>query len=67
MLIYERVKAKEEGAFDQYLNLLRSGGSDYPVSQVKAAGVDLTTKEPYLAVIRRMEELVSDLKTLLEE
>lgn len=67
MLIYERVKAKEEGAFDQYLNLLRSGGSDYPVAQVKAAGVDLTTKEPFLAVIRRMETLVSELKELLEE
>ena len=67
MLIYERVKNGEPGAFEQYLNLLRSGGSDYPVAQVKAAGVDLTTKEPYLAVIRRMKELVAELKELLEE
>ena len=67
MLIYERVKNGEEGAFENYLSLLRSGGSAYPVDQVKAAGVDLTTKEPYLAVIRRMKQLVGELKKLLEE
>lgn len=67
MLIYERVKGKEPGAFEQYINLLRSGGSDFPVEQVKQAGVDLTTKEPYLAVVRRMEELVDQLEALLNE
>ena len=67
MLIYERVNNGEEGAFENYLNLLRSGGSDYPVDQVKAAGVDLTTKEPFLAVVRRMENLVNQLEKELEE
>ena len=62
MLLYERVKNKEEGAFDRYIDLLRSGGSDYPVAQVKRAGVDLTKEEPYLAVIRRMESLVDQLE-----
>ncbi|MBQ9457010.1 MAG: oligoendopeptidase F [Bacilli bacterium] len=67
MLIYERVNAGEEGAFENYLNLLRSGGSDYPVDQVKAAGVGLTTKEPFLAVVRRMQSLVDQLEALLNE
>ena len=62
MLIYERVKEGKEGAFDNYLSLLRSGGSDFPVEQVKKAGVDLTSKEPYLAVVKRMEELVDQLE-----
>ncbi len=56
------MKNKEEGAFDRYIDLLRSGGSDYPVAQVKRAGVDLTKEEPYLAVIRRMESLVDQLE-----
>lgn len=67
MLLYERVKNKEEGAFDRYIALLKSGGSDYPVSQVKQAGVDLTTEAPYLAVIHRMESLVDQLEKALNE
>ena len=65
LLLYERVNNGEEGAFGRYIGLLRSGGSDYPVEQVRKAGVDLTTKEPFLAVIRRMEQLVAKLKDLL--
>lgn len=67
MLIYERVKNKEAGAFDGYLDLLRSGGSDYPVEQVKKAGVDLTSKAPFEAVVRRMNELVDLLEKELEK
>lgn len=67
MLIYERVKNKEAGAFEGYIDLLRSGGSDYPVEQVKKAGVDLTSKAPFEAVVRRMNELVDLLEKELGE
>ena len=67
MLIYERVKNKEVGAFEGYIDLLRSGGSDYPVEQVKKAGVDLTSKAPFEAVVRRMNELVDLLEKELGE
>lgn len=67
MLIYENVKKGVPGAFERYIELLKSGGSDYPIEQVKKAGVDLTSKEPFLAVTRRMEELVDQLEKLLEE
>lgn len=66
MLIYERVKNKEEGAFESYLELLKSGGSDYPINQVKKAGVDLTKKEAFLSVIHRMNELVNALEEMLK-
>lgn len=66
MLIYERVKNNEPGAFTNYIKLLKSGGSEYPVEQVKEANVDLTKKDPYLSVVRRMEELVDKLEKLLK-
>lgn len=66
MLLYENVKAKKPQAFENYLNLLKSGGSDYPIAEVAKAGVDLTSKEPFLAVIRRMDELVAELAKLLD-
>ncbi len=66
MLIYQRVKNNEPNAFNNYINLLKSGGSEYPVEQVKEANVDLTKKEPYLAVVDRMNELVDKLVELLK-
>lgn len=63
--LYSRVNSSEEGAFDKYLSLLKAGGSDYPINEVKAAGVDLTTKEPFYAVVKRLETLVDELEKAL--
>lgn len=67
MLIYENVKANKENAFDNYIKMLRSGGSTYPIDEVKIAGIDLTKKESFLAVVDRMTELVDELEKLLAE
>ena len=61
------VKNKEANAFENYLKLLKAGGSTYPVDIVKAAGVDLTNKDSFMAVINRMSFLVNELEKLLEE
>ena len=67
MLLYENVKAKKPQAFERYVGLLKSGGSTFPIDEVMAAGVDLTSKEPFLAVVKRMESLVQELKVTLQE
>lgn len=63
--IYKDVKEKVPGAFDRYINLLKSGGSKYPVDQAKEAGVDFTKKDAYMAVVERMDNLVEELEKLL--
>lgn len=65
--LYKDVKDGVEGAFDRYIALLSSGGSEYPVDQARKAGVDFTKKEAFLAVTERMSELVEQLEKLLEE
>lgn len=65
-LIYENVSKGTPHAFDKYINLLRSGGSDYPVNLLKKAGVDLTKPDAFKAVARRLDELVSMLDDLLK-
>lgn len=65
--IYMNVKNNVPGAFDAYINLLRSGGSDYPVELIKKAGVDLTKKDAFMAVVKRLDELVSMLEKELYE
>ncbi|MCH3908839.1 MAG: oligoendopeptidase F [Bacilli bacterium] len=66
MIIYEKVKNKEPQAFENYIKLLRSGGSDFPIEEVKAAGVDLTDEKSFASVTKRMSELVDKLETLLK-
>ena len=67
LAIYQRVKNNVSGAFDAYINLLKSGGSDYPVELVKRAGVDLTKKDAFMAVVDRLSELVDKLEEALGE
>lgn len=64
-----QAKTKQEAAKAQekYLNLLKSGGSDYPVELLKNAGVDLNSKEPFMAVVKRMDDLVDQLEKALKE
>jgi oligoendopeptidase F len=61
------VKNKEANAFENYLKLLKAGGSTYPVDIIKSAGVDLTNKDSFMAVVNRVKFLVDELEKLLEE
>jgi oligoendopeptidase F len=54
--------ADREAARTRYLNLLKSGGSDYPMEELKKAGVDLTKPETVNAVINRLDKLVTQLE-----
>ena len=65
--LYQSVSSKEPEAMEKYVNLLRSGGSKYPIKQASDAGVDFMKKETFMAVVNRMDELVDKLEQLLEE
>jgi oligoendopeptidase F len=49
-------------ATERYLNLLRAGGDDLPMEQLKKAGVDLTRPEAVQAVIAQMDALVTQME-----
>ena len=49
-------------ARDRYLDLLRSGGNDYPMEQLKKAGVDLAQPDTVRAVIEQLDDLVTRLE-----
>ncbi len=51
-------KVRKE-AVDKYLTLLRSGGNDFPMEQLKKAGVDLTQSQTFQAVVDQLNELVN--------
>ena len=49
-------------ARDRFLDLLRSGGSDYPMEQLKRAGVDLSQPHTVRAVVDQLDSLVTRLE-----
>jgi oligoendopeptidase F len=51
---------------DAYLELLKSGGNNYPMEQLKKAGVDLTQPEPVTAIVQQLDELVGLLEKEVE-
>jgi oligoendopeptidase F len=55
--------ASRQAATERYLALLKSGGNDHPMAQLKKAGVDLTQRSTFQAVIDQMDRLVSQMET----
>ncbi len=54
-----------QAALDRYLTLLKSGGNDYPMEQLRKAGVDLMEADTFQAVINHLDDLVTRLETEL--
>jgi len=52
---------------DRYLQMLRSGGSDYGVELLRRAGVDMTTSAPFQAAIADMNETMDQIEAILAE
>jgi oligoendopeptidase F len=61
----ERVLSGDSGSLDAYLNFLRSGGSQFPLKTLKAAGVDMTTPAPIESTLRLFERRLKELEELL--
>jgi len=61
----ERVLSGQPGSMDAYLNFLRSGGSQFPLETLKAAGVDMTTPAPIESTLRLFERRLKELEELL--
>jgi len=50
---------------DNYLSVLKAGGSDYPVEILKRAGLDMTTPAPYQAIIANFKDVLDQAEALL--
>jgi len=66
-LLAERILSQESGAAEAYLALLSAGGAGYPYDLLLEAGVDLARPEPYEALMRRMQGIMDEIESLLEE
>jgi len=61
----EKVMAGDEDTMHRYIQFLSSGGSKYPIDQLKDAGVDMTTKNPFDLTIKKMNEVMDEMEQLI--
>lgn len=66
-VLTKKVKTEGKPAVDKYLNFLKAGSSDYPINILKSAGVDMNSPEPVIAVSAKMNEILDEIESILED
>jgi len=71
-LIYATAFAEkiiEEGkpAVDKYFNILKGGGSDYPINLIRKAGIDPLGPEAFNLTIKRMNKIMDQIEEILNK
>lgn len=61
----EQVLAGDSAATKRYLDLLKSGGSDYPINLLKKAGVDMTTSLPFELTMKKMNRVMEEMERIV--
>jgi len=65
--LYAKIVEDGEAGVENYKDLLRAGGSNYPYLLLVEAGVDLAKPEPYLAIVAKMNAIMDEMESLLDE
>lgn len=65
--VSKRILKEGEPAVDEWLEVLRAGGTKSPVELAQMAGVDITTEQPLRETIAYIGELIDELVKLTEE
>src|SRR5574338_99049 len=60
-----KVKSEGEPAVQKYLNFLKAGSSDYPISILEMAGVNMNSPEPIIAVTKKMNQIINEIENLI--
>ena len=64
--IKEGILKQGQSAVDRYLQFLSMGSSDYPLNELKHAGVDLTSSESIDRAFDKLEEILDDAEKTIE-
>lgn len=62
--IVESILSGKENAKENYIKFLSSGGSDYPVNELKIAGVDVEDEKTVLSAIKMFDSILDEFNTL---
>jgi oligoendopeptidase F len=62
-------KVLQEGkpAVDKYYNILKGGGSDYPIELIKKAGIDPLSSQPFELAMKKMNDVMDQIESILNQ
>ncbi|HSZ74054.1 MAG TPA: oligoendopeptidase F [Rhizomicrobium sp.] len=60
----DAIEHEGKPARDRFIAMLKAGGSDYPYTLYKKAGLDMATPAPYEALIARMNRIMDQIEAL---
>ena len=63
--IVDNILNKKDNALENYLKFLSSGGSDYPINELKIAGIDVTKKDVIESAIKMFDNFIEQFKELM--
>lgn len=63
----EKVKAEGQPAVDKYYEILKGGGSDYPINLIKKAGLDPMSSEAFDLTMKRMNDVMNQIEEILNK
>ncbi|MGB1333646.1 MAG: oligoendopeptidase F [Porticoccaceae bacterium] len=63
----QKIRTGDQQAQQDFINLLKAGGSDYPYELMKSAGIDMSTSAPYRALIERMNGIMDQMEAILDK
>ena len=61
----QKIRSGDQQAQNDFITLLKAGGSDYPYELMKNAGIDMATAAPYKALIKRMNNIMDEMEIIL--
>ena len=64
MALADNALAGKEGV-QKYLDMLRAGGSDYPLNTLRKAGVDMMTPAPSQAAFKTIDGLLTEMEKIV--
>ena len=62
--VVDGILNNKEGALENYMKFLKSGGSMYPLDELKIAGVNLNSKSVILSAIKTFEKYLKEFKDI---
>ena len=65
--IVDGILSKKEGALENYLSFLKTGGSMYPADELKVAGVSVFDDDVYLNAINTFDKYIDSFREIYQK
>ena len=62
----KKIRSGDKKSQEDFIQLLKAGGSDYPYQLMKQAGIDMASPAPYRALVERMNNIMDEMEIILD-